>query len=215
MAIKLNGSTSGSVALDAPADTSPSGTDVTLTLPTSAGSSGQYLQTDGSGTLSWQTVTDTGTQWTDGTRQTLSGTDITFSSIPSNVILIQITILEMSFNGASDLRIRLGDSGGEESTGYMGRAYATTSVKQMTTDAFGFEYTNAASYIYSGQIRIFNHDSNDWFSEGRVFQENANDYMGYTGRKTLSDQLTQVRLFASGGHSFDSGSVTLHYLTSS
>ena len=57
MAIKLNGSTSGSVALDAPADTSPSGTDVTLTLPTSAGSSGQYLQTDGSGTLSWQTIT--------------------------------------------------------------------------------------------------------------------------------------------------------------
>lgn len=56
MAIKLNGSTSGSVALDAPADTSPSGTDVTLTLPTSAGSSGQYLQTNGSGTLSWQTV---------------------------------------------------------------------------------------------------------------------------------------------------------------
>ena len=53
MAIKLNGSTSGSVALDAPADTSPSGTDVTLTLPTSAGSSGQYLQTNGSGTLSW------------------------------------------------------------------------------------------------------------------------------------------------------------------
>ena len=59
MAIKLNGSTSGSVALDAPADTSPSGTDVTLTLPTSAGSSGQYLQTNGSGTLSWQTVTST------------------------------------------------------------------------------------------------------------------------------------------------------------
>ena len=53
MTLKLNGSTSGSVALDAPADTSPSGTDVTLTLPTSAGSSGQYLQTDGAGALSW------------------------------------------------------------------------------------------------------------------------------------------------------------------
>ena len=56
MTLKLNGSTSGSVSIDAPADTSPSGTDVTLTLPTSAGSSGQYLQTNGSGTLSWQTV---------------------------------------------------------------------------------------------------------------------------------------------------------------
>jgi len=53
MAIKLNGSTSGSVALDAPADTSPSGTDVTLTLPTSAGSSGQVLSTNGSGVLSF------------------------------------------------------------------------------------------------------------------------------------------------------------------
>jgi len=56
MTLKLNGSTNGSVSIDAPADTSPSGTDVTLTLPTSAGSSGQYLQTNGSGTLSWQTV---------------------------------------------------------------------------------------------------------------------------------------------------------------
>jgi hypothetical protein len=56
MTLKLNGSTAGSVSIDAPADTSPTGTDVTLTLPTSAGSSGQYLQTNGSGTLSWQTV---------------------------------------------------------------------------------------------------------------------------------------------------------------
>ena len=53
MALKLNGSTDGSVSIDAPADTSPTGTDVTLTLPTSAGSSGQYLQTNGSGGLSW------------------------------------------------------------------------------------------------------------------------------------------------------------------
>ena len=53
MTLKLNGSTDGSVSIDAPADTSPSGTDVTLTLPTSAGSSGQVLTTNGSGTLSW------------------------------------------------------------------------------------------------------------------------------------------------------------------
>ena len=54
MTLKLNGSSAGSVSIDAPADSSPTGTDVTLTLPTSAGSSGQYLQTNGSGTLSWQ-----------------------------------------------------------------------------------------------------------------------------------------------------------------
>jgi hypothetical protein len=42
----------------------------TLTLPTSAGSSGQYLQTDGSGTASWQTVA---TGLTIGTTATSGG----------------------------------------------------------------------------------------------------------------------------------------------
>lgn len=44
MSLKLNGSSGGSVSFDAPSNTSPSGTDVTLTLPTSAGSAGQYLR---------------------------------------------------------------------------------------------------------------------------------------------------------------------------
>ena len=53
MALRLNGQTSGYVELDVPAAAGSH----TLTLPDSGGSSGQYLQTNGSGTLSWQTVT--------------------------------------------------------------------------------------------------------------------------------------------------------------
>ena len=82
MTLKINGATGGSVSIDAPDNTSPAGTDVTLTLPTTAGAanqvlknsgtagtleygvalpsgngtSGQYLQTAGDGTTSWQTV---------------------------------------------------------------------------------------------------------------------------------------------------------------
>ena len=44
MSIKLKGSTDGSVTLQAPADTSPSGTDKTLILPTDIGSANQFLQ---------------------------------------------------------------------------------------------------------------------------------------------------------------------------
>jgi len=44
MSIKLKGSSDGSVSLDAPADTSPTGTDVSLTLPTSAGSANQFIK---------------------------------------------------------------------------------------------------------------------------------------------------------------------------
>ena len=53
MSIKLKGSTDGSVTLQAPADTSPTGTDKTFTLPTQDGDAGQILKTDGSGALSF------------------------------------------------------------------------------------------------------------------------------------------------------------------
>ena len=53
MTIKLKGSTDGSVSLQAPADTSPTGTDKTFTLPTADGTNGQVLSTNGSGALSF------------------------------------------------------------------------------------------------------------------------------------------------------------------
>lgn len=56
MSIKLKGSSDGSVSLDAPADTSPSGTDVSFTLPTADGSNGQVIQTNGSGALSFTSL---------------------------------------------------------------------------------------------------------------------------------------------------------------
>ena len=51
MSLRLNGSTSGYVAIDAPAAAGSN----TLTLPTGNGTSGQVLNTNGSGVLSWQT----------------------------------------------------------------------------------------------------------------------------------------------------------------
>ena len=53
MALRLNGSSSGYVELDVPEDAGSH----TLTLPDGGGSSGQYLQTNGSGGLSWAGVT--------------------------------------------------------------------------------------------------------------------------------------------------------------
>jgi len=58
MTIKLNGSTAGSVALDAPASTTGSA-NIAFTLPVADGSTGQFMKTDGSGNLSFGSVTDT------------------------------------------------------------------------------------------------------------------------------------------------------------
>ena len=54
MTIKLNGSTAGSVALDAPASTTGSA-DIAFKLPVADGSANQLLKTDGSGNLGWAT----------------------------------------------------------------------------------------------------------------------------------------------------------------
>ena len=52
MNLRLNGSNSGSVSLDAPGNTT-NGADYTFKLPVADGSAGQLLSTDGNGNLSW------------------------------------------------------------------------------------------------------------------------------------------------------------------
>ena len=59
MTIKLNGSTAGSVALDAPASTTGNA-DIAFKLPVADGTAGQILTTDGSGNLSWATPSSGG-----------------------------------------------------------------------------------------------------------------------------------------------------------
>ena len=55
MSIKLNAQSGGSVALDAPTQTTSSA-DLTFKLPVADGTAGQVLKTDGSGNLSWVTL---------------------------------------------------------------------------------------------------------------------------------------------------------------
>ncbi len=55
MTLKLNGSSSGSVSIDAPASTT-SGADITFNLPVADGSSGQALTTNASGQLAFSTI---------------------------------------------------------------------------------------------------------------------------------------------------------------
>ena len=99
MTIKLVGSSSGSVALDAPASTT-SGANIEFKLPVADGSANQLLKTDGSGNLGW--VADVGLikNWnytTDNTHVTLQNagdiytqlnTAITPSSTDSRIIII-------------------------------------------------------------------------------------------------------------------------------
>ena len=111
MTIRLNGQTSGYVELEAPATAGSN----TLVLPTNNGSSGQYLQTNGSGGLSWQTLAGgkilqitQGTQSTimSTTSQTYQDTNLSASITPSAsdskvlVLVTQPTSFSIASNAA-------------------------------------------------------------------------------------------------------------------
>ena len=94
MTIKLKGSSDGSVSFDAPADTSPSGSDIALTLPTSAGSANQFLKnSDTAGTLEYSSLVQ------DSSGRLLVGTS---SSIETNSVIQAVS--------ASDSTVIIGNT---------------------------------------------------------------------------------------------------------
>ena len=99
MTIKLNGSTAGSVALDAPAQTTGNA-DLTFKLPIADGSANQLLKTDGSGNLGWATdqggkvvgfglaTSTTVTQYGAQNSYTLVGPQLTYSGASTSNKLV-------------------------------------------------------------------------------------------------------------------------------
>ncbi len=214
MGLKLNGSTSGSVALNAPASTT-SGADVVLTLPVNDGDASQYLQTDGAGALSWATVTE-GTTWTTA-QETASGeSGLLLSSIPSTAEQIIIAYYDLSISTTGSVRIRIGDSGGLEtdSTYDMHRGFfgSSTGGGAATTSFWGQENYTGAANSYNGTVFITRNGTNSWSVMWNQ-SERTSDTCGIcTGEKVLSDVLTQVQIYPSAG-TFDAGHVRFKYLS--
>lgn len=108
MPLRLNGSTSGYVEVDAPATAGSN----TLVLPTGNGSADQVLSTNGSGTLSF---VDRGRMVLETAQATTSGTSVDFTGIPSWVKKITVMFNGVSTSGTSRFLIQLGDSGDRKS----------------------------------------------------------------------------------------------------
>lgn len=218
MTLKLNGSSAGSVSIDAPADTSPSGTDVTLTLPVNDGDSGQYLQTDGSGALSWATVTLPTNGLNEGTLGSAPASTISFESLPSGIDRIIIAIDRMSTNGTDRIILELGDSGGYETSGYeswaktMGGSSFSTGAS--LTSSFDLSASIASTEFYSGTLELMRVTNNQWVLNGNL-QGSADNRKLSGGRKSLSGELDRVRLNTTGSTTFDAGDYQIYWFLAS
>ena len=186
-----------------------------LTYPTSDGTAGQYLQTDGNGALSFQTVTDT-TGWTyDSTGTSLTGASVTVDSIPSDAQAIHIVIDGLSVSSAVEWDILVGTSSGDTTSGYdfiAGYTGATTDQRGSVTDAFTTKGTNSATYVHYAIMKLERGDANGntWFAQywGRITGESRIYYMN--GIVNAGGTLDRVTISAPTG-TLDAGTVYVHY----
>jgi hypothetical protein len=205
MSIRLNGSTSGFTEIDAPAVAGSN----TLVLPTGNGSDGNILGTDGAGNLSWVG----GRMVLETAQATTSGTSVDFTGIPSWVKKITVMFSGVSTNGTANLLIQLGDSGGIETTGYLGSSSSigTTAASTNYTAGFGSNSGNAAN-VSHGSFVITLFGSNTWTIAGLVARSNSATTLTTAGSKNLSGTLTQLRITTSNGtDTFDAGSINILY----
>jgi len=148
---------------------------------------------------------------TEGTSVTASGTAVDFTGIPSGVKRVVIQLSEVSGNGSSALRFQIGDSGGIETSGYVG---ASDNAPGNAFIAFsnGFDAPSpSATNDASGQLILTRADagSNLWVCSFVLGLQNGGLRHG-AGKKALSAELDRIRVtFANGTDSFDAGTINI------
>ena len=214
MTLRLNGSTSGYTEIDAPAVAGSN----TLVLPTGNGSSGQFLQTNGSGTLSFASAVVNGSSSAivSGTAvASTSGTSIDFTGIPSWVKRVTVVLAGVSTNGTSNAPIlQLGSSSGVETSGYTGTGsfIGSSTAGASYSSSFILNFGVNAATVTSGVAVLCKLTGNQWALAWNGAYENTAFALCGSGQKTLSGTLDRVRITTvNGTDTFDAGSINILY----
>ena len=140
-------------------------------------------------------------------------------SVPSGVKHVIITLSGISTSGTARLSVQLGDSGGVETTGYLGSgaivANAAATVAINSTTAFVVDAAASSAAVRRGQIFLTLMDSstNLWAFSSTVGRSDTAAVGWGGGNKALDSALTTVRLTTGNGtDTFNAGSVNAHYV---
>ena len=182
-----------------------------------AGSNGNFLskQSGDAGGLTWAGVS---AGFTQGTEQaTTSGTGVTFGSIPAGVDMIIINFVGVSLDGTNALTVQIGDSGGIETSGYTSGSAEVSDGQHpasgtTVTTSFKMQTSSSAAQSVSGQMILTLEDAANytWCSSHSLYFYTRYAAVG-GGSKTLSAELTQVKILPDSGN-FDAGAVNIMYM---
>jgi hypothetical protein len=163
------------------------------------------LNSDGTTTLTPNNIIKSGTAVA-----STSGTFVDFTGIPSWVKRVTVMFNGVSTNGSSDIQIQLGDSGGIETTSYLGSVWLANTVNTLNTTGLRVVTSVAAANVWHGSATISLLGSNTWVMQSVLGRSDAATSAVGGGSKALSDVLTQVRITTvNGTDTFDAGSVNI------
>ena len=192
------------------------GTGVATALAINVGSAGAPVTFNGAlGTPSSGTLTNCTNSTVSGTSQaTTSGTQFDFTGLPAGIKRITVSFSNVSMSGTDNIIVQIGDSGGFETSGYVSTCGAfDVSALGIATSTAGFLIAAAGSTrAFSGSVCLTLIDSStfSWVSSvaGCLSTTFAVSGGGY---KSLSAEITQVRVTRTGADTFDSGTVNILY----
>ena len=184
----------------------PGGVDIT----TAVGDVGVFIS-EGSG--NWRCVSYTPHRGVLRTEQaTTSGATVDFTDIPSWAKKITIMFDGVSLDGTEELMVQLGDSGGFETSGYVGTVATAAGTDAGFTSGFLVSPASTATQSFTGAMVITLMDStnNTWIAASTVAETTADDVVHGAGSKSLTGTLTQVRVTSSNTpDDFDAGAVNI------
>ncbi len=151
-----------------------------------------------------------------GTAVSASGTSVDFTGIPATAKRITVMLNAVSTNGGSSILIQLGDSGGVETTGYVGASGVIDGSPTYggATFSTGFIVTGTgivSTYTLQGSATISLVSGNTWVLQSCVGTNVATGRAFFSGGgKTLSDTLDRVRITTvNGTDTFDAGTINI------
>jgi len=142
-----------------------------------------------------------------------SGSSIDFTGIPAGVKRVTLSFENVNGSGTEDWLVRLGDSGGIETTGYTGHGERNGTTIRIT-NGFALMDGYSANEEYDGFCALWLKDAanNTWAQNGALGGVDADNVRRTSlGMKSLSGVLTQVRVMTAGSDTFGSGSISMTY----
>jgi hypothetical protein len=144
---------------------------------------------------------------------TTSGTAINFTGIPSWATEIEVFLAGVSTTGTSNYIVQIGDSGGLETSGYLGASSGMGAAVGTTAYTTGFGLTTGAGTVVTrGLMRLALENGNTWTAIAVVARSDAANTILTAGDKTLSATLDRLTLTTVGGaDTFDAGAARVRY----